>query len=52
MKETLTNLFGTAPDKQEATTSWARQRSDRELRQFVAERHGRLAMIDLAFDEL
>lgn len=52
MKTAIANLFGIGSVKSEATVSWARERSGRELRQFVSERHDRLNTIDLALDEL
>lgn len=52
MKTAITNLFGVGSTTAEANVSWARERSGRELRQFVNQRHSRLDIVDLAFDEL
>ena len=52
MSAKLSKLFGINSIKQEAGISWARERSGRELRRFVSDRHDRLAAIDLALDEL
>lgn len=50
MKTAITNLFGAGSTKRELTVSWARERSGRELRQFVASRHSRLDAIDLVLE--
>ena len=50
MKTAITNLFGAGSTKAETSVSWARERSGRELRQFVSARHDRLSTIDLALD--
>lgn len=52
MKTAISNLFGTGSTKQELTVTWARERTGRELRRFVADRHDRLTTIDLVLDEL